>query len=214
MIRPGSSSPTVSPPALAGHKHTSYPLPTSHTTPAGAPLERQLSAPATRLDNQVLGGAVGGGGSAPSIATSGSMREGRRLSLARLRSRSDTRTNSSIVAPSSSSSSIDRANTGTSLVSTADSSIKKEKPLMSLSLAALLVYTIGVKWRGKLFFLFPCDYERPAKGYLAHIHKSPNLSCTDENGIRTYQILLRFPPPSISPHPCTEQNRPQPKRTI
>jgi len=150
MIRPGTSSPSISPPALANQHTSSYPLPTSHATPAAAPLERQLSARAsTRVDNQ----AVVGGASVPTPSTfttigSGSMRDGRRLSLARLRSRSDTSTNSSLATTTTATASSSER----PVLATHDSG-KKDKPLMSLSLAALLVYTIGVKWRGESVFL-------------------------------------------------------------
>lgn len=107
--------------------------------PGPAPIERQQIT-AQNLDAHSGGTAVG----------IGQEKSGRRLSLQRLRSRSETTTSSSL------NSNASEASSSTAVV---HADLKKDKPLMSLALAALLIYTIGVKWRGeqryKIFVLQP-----------------------------------------------------------
>lgn len=139
LIRPGSSnggSPTVSPPATSKQPNFNFNNTNTHAMQqAGpAPLERQQMN--TQQANLEPHSSMAGGGQVIS---------GRRLSLQRLRSRSETSTQSSIASTSSTSS------TSTAVV---HPDIKKDKPLMSLSLAALLIYTIGVKWRGELVIYY------------------------------------------------------------
>lgn len=134
-----SVSPTTSPPATSKPKTFNFnagPGQTLTSASGAAPIERQVI-PQTSTSSS--------SGQKLDVTSKGGMNDkanGRRLSLQRLRSRSETTTSSSLASTSSGSS----TNTATTGVSTVEG--KKEKPLMSLSLAALLVYTIGVKWRG------------------------------------------------------------------
>ena len=122
LIRPGPSPPlpssSSSPPSpvkQTGHNFSfvtgSAPIsPNQLTYPFNGPANPN---PAPERQQPCLDGTA-----------SGSMIESRRVSLSRLRSRSDAS------------------------IRVTNAVDKKDKPIMSLAFAGLLVYTVGVKWRG------------------------------------------------------------------
>jgi hypothetical protein len=178
LIRSGSSSggssnhsvsPTVSPPATSKqatfnfHTSTSHPTGSMGPSSGGAPLERQqITQTSSSAGNSLDAGTYGHSSSGGSGVAGQDKDTGRRMSLQRLRSRSETSTSSSLASTQSNASS--SSTTSTATVTGTDS--RKDKPLMSLSLAALLIYTIGVKWRGKVSRT-PCQRECDADELLA-----------------------------------------------